>query len=210
MTGLLRAAGIRRAAVAGLTVLTVASTVMASSGASAATKIHATYKVTGSTFVKAPNFTMALGPGRLSATVSFRTGKLTANLTLPDATGSFNQFGLIPVTAVTHFINDGPTTGSLNLSTGAVKTTSKITLQIVSLTVAGLPIPVGDSCETSSAAVITVKSQKGFSVLNGGKLKGTYTIPSFSNCGLATALINLTLPGPGNTITLKLGKAKIG
>lgn len=191
--------------------MTVGGTVLATSGAvSAATKVHATYKVTGSTFVKAPNFTMALGPGKLSSTVNFKTGKLTANLKLPDATGSFKQFGLIPVTAVTHFINDGPTTGTINLSTGAVKTTSKITLQIVSLTVAGLSIPVGDSCETSSAAVVPVKSQKGFSVLNGGKLKGTYTIPKFSNCGLATALINLTLPGPGNTITLKLGKAKIG
>jgi hypothetical protein len=211
LPGLLRSAGIRRAAVAALTVLTAAGTVLASTGAaSAATKVHATYKVTGSTFVKAPNFTMALGPGKLSSTVNLKTGKLTANLTLPDATGSFKQFGLIPVTAVTHFINDGPTTGTLNLSTGAVKTTSKITLQIVSLTVAGIPVPVGSSCETSSAAVVPVKSQKGFSILNGGKLKGTYTIPKFSNCELATALINLTLPGPGNTITLKLGKAKIG
>lgn len=211
MTGLLRSAALRRAAAASLTVLTAAGTVLVSSGAaSAATKVHASYKVTGSTFVKAPNFTMALGPGKLSSTVNLKTGKLTADLTLPDATGSFKQFGLIPVTAVTHFINDGPTTGTLNLSTGAVKTTSKITLQIVSLTVAGLPVPVGDSCETSSAAVVPVKSQKGFSILKGGNLKGTYTIPSFSNCKLATALINLTLPGPGNTITLKLGKAKIG
>jgi hypothetical protein len=194
-----------------LTGLVATSAVFVSSAsASAVTKIHATYKVTGSTFIKAPNFTMALGPGKLTSTLNLKTGKLTANLALPDATGSFKQFGLIPVTATTHFINNGPTTGKVNLTNGAVKTTSSITLQIVSLTVAGLPVPVGDSCETSSPVIITVKSQKGFNVVSGGKLKGTYTIPSFSNCKLATPLINLTLPGAGNTITLKLGKARIG
>ena len=130
--------------------------------------------------------------------------------TLPDATGSFRQFGLIPVTATTHFINNGPTTGTLNLSTGAVTTTSHVTLQIVSLSVAGLPVPVGPSCESSTPAVIQVTSQAGFNILKGGNLAGNYTIPQFTNCGLATPLINLTLPGPGNTITLTLGKAKIG
>jgi len=114
------------------------------------------------------------------------------------------------VTATTRFINDGPTTGKLNLSTGAVKTTSKITLRIVSLSVSGINVPAGDSCETSSAVVATLKSQPGFNVLKGGKVAGSYTIPQFQNCGLATALINLTIPGSGNTISLKLGKAKIG
>jgi hypothetical protein len=51
-----------------------------------------------------------------------------------------------------------------------------------------------------------VNSQPGFSILNGGNLDGTYTIPDFHNCGLSTLLINLTLPGSGNTITLTLGK----
>ena len=32
----------------------------------------------------------------------------------------------------------------------------------------------------------------------------------FANCGLATILLKATVPGPGNTITLKLGAAKIG
>ena len=82
--------------------------------ASASTKLHAKYKVTGSTYIKAPNFTLSLGPGKLSATVNTRTGKLTATLTLPNATGSFKQLGIIPVTATTQFINDGPTTGKVN------------------------------------------------------------------------------------------------
>jgi hypothetical protein len=50
-----------------------------------------------------------------------------------------------------------------------------------------------------------LSSQAGFNALSGGTVSGTYTIPKFTHCLLATALINLTLPGPGNTITLTLG-----
>jgi hypothetical protein len=197
------------AAVAGLaTAATVAAT--AAPASATATAIHAKYKVTGSTFLKAPNATLPLGPGKLAANVNVSTGAIKATLTMPPATLTFKQFGLIPVTATTQFINSGPTTGSINLSTGAVTTTSNITFQITSLSVAGLPVPVGPACESSTPASIQVTSQPGFSVLNGGNLAGTYTIPQFANCGLVTALINLTLTGPGNTITLTLGKAKIG
>jgi hypothetical protein len=195
-------------AVSGLTVL---GALAATAGpAAAGTKIHASYPVNGSTFIKKTNSSLTLGPGTLKATVDATTGKLTATLTLPDATGSFKEFGIIPVTATVHFINNGPTTGTVNINTGATSTTSKITLQLVKLTVAGLPVPVGNSCESSTPAVVKVKSQKGFNILAGGNLKGTYTIPPFANCELATLLINLTIPGPGNTITLTLGKATIG
>jgi hypothetical protein len=180
------------------------------SPASAGTTVKATYKVTGSTYIKAPNFTLNLGPGKLVSRVNLKTGKLKARLSMPDATGSFNQLGIIPVTATTQFINDGPTTGTLNKNTGKVRTKSKITLRIVSLTVAGINVPVGNSCETKSPAVVRLTSQAGFNVLGGGKVAGGYTIPKFSHCGLATPLINLTIPGGGNTITLTLGKAKLG
>jgi hypothetical protein len=178
--------------------------------ASAATLLHAKYTVSGSTHLKSADFTLALGPGMLSSTVNLGTGKLTAKLSLPNATGSFKQYGIIPVTATTQLINDGPTTGRVNLNTGAVKTKSRITMRIVSLTVAGVSMPVGSSCETSTPVVVALASLPKFSVLAGGKLAGTYTIPQFSHCGLATLLINATIPGSGNTITFKLGKAKIG
>jgi hypothetical protein len=187
--------------------------VIASAGgasASTATGIKARYPVTGSTFIKAPDFTLPLGPGTLSATANLITGRLTATLKLPDATGTFKQFGIIPVTATTRFINAAPTSGKINLSTGAIHSTSHITLQLVDLKVAGLDIPVGPSCETSTPAVISVASQPGFSIVKGGNLAGSYTIPQFANCGLATVLINLTIPGSGNTLTLTLGKPTFG
>jgi hypothetical protein len=208
-----------RLAAAAVTLLTAGATLAVAAGpasattASAAAKVHAKYKVTGSTYIKAPNFTLNLGPGKLSSTVNLATGKLTATLSMPNATGSFTEAG-IPVTATTQLINDGPTTGKLNVATGAVKTKSKITLRIVSLvlhTVLGdVPVAVGNSCETNDPVVVRLASQPGFTVIKGGKLAGSYTIGDFSGCGLATLLINLTIPGSGNTITLKLGKAKIG
>jgi hypothetical protein len=200
-----------RLAAAAVATLAAGAAIAATAGpASASTTVKATYKVTGSTYIKEPNFTLGLGPGRLVSRVNLKTGKLSARLAMPNATGSFTQLGVIPVTATTQFINDGPTTGRLNTTTGAVRTKSKITMRLVSLTVGGIPLSVGNSCETKSPVVVRLTSQKGFTVLQGGNLSGGYTIPKFSHCGLATILINLTIPGSGNTITLTLGKAKIG
>jgi hypothetical protein len=166
------------------------------------------YPVTGKTVIKSVSATVKLGPGKLTSTANLNTGALTATLSLPPATASFKQNGLIPVKATTAFIQDGKTTGKINLNTGAVTTTSKITLRVTKLLVSGLPVAVGSNCETTSPATVTVKSQKGFNIVDGGNLAGTYTIGKFAHCELATALLNLTVPGSGNTITLTLGAGK--
>ena len=171
--------GIAAAGTAGVAALAV---MVGSGGASAGSTLKATYPVKGSTFLRAPDFTLALGPGTLAASVNLTTGAITANLKLPDATGSFKQEGVIPVTATTQFIDDGPTRGRLNLNTGAVRTTSKITLRIVNLKVSGADVPVGSSCQTSAPVKVAVTSHSGFNPLKGGKLAGTYTIPKFAHC----------------------------
>ncbi len=202
------------ARVTALTAL-VASTVVAGQGAASASPVHPVtraagstltvqYPVTGKTVLKSVNATVKLGPGKLVSTASLNTGALTATLSLPPATASFKQNGLIQVKATTAFIQDGKTTGKINLNTGAVTTTSKITIQVTKLLVSGLPVAVGSKCETTAPATVTVKSQKGFNIVDGGNLAGTYTIGKFAHCELATALLNLTVPGSGNTITLTL------
>ena len=124
------------ATVAGLAV--TAGGIASAGAASAASKLTVKYKVTGSTFLKSINTTTSLGPGTLKSTVNLSNGKLTASLALPPATVSFKELGLIPVTATTEFVQDGPTTGQLNVNTGAVSTTSKIILKLTSMIVAGL------------------------------------------------------------------------
>ena len=200
------------AAVAGIAAATPA---LASPGAPAGpaapsdSTVSVSYPVTGSTFIKAIGGVIDLGPGTLSTTADLTTSTLTGTLTLPPATGSFKELGLIPVTATTEMIQDGTATGTVNFTTNAVTTTATDTIKLTSLKVAGVPILVGPSCETSPAT-IAVSSEAGFNVLNGGTLSGSYTIPPFAHCGLATLLINLTLPGPGNTISLTLGKGTLG
>jgi hypothetical protein len=189
--------------------LAVAGMIASTGSASADTKITLRYPVTtGSTHLAAPNATVPLGPGHLTATADLTTYTISAKLSLPNATGSFKELNAVPVTATTQFINDGPTTGTINSSTGAVATTSKIKIRIVSLTVGGIPQPIGSACETATAATIQVASQPGWNIIKGGNLAGTYTMPFFRHCLADTVLINLTLPGPGNTITLTLGKGK--
>ena len=187
----------------------LATPALASPAVPADQTVNVTYPVNGSTFIKAVNSSITLGPGTLSTTADLTTSTLTGTLSLPPATGSFKELGLVPVTATTEMIQDGQATGTVDFSTNAVTTTTKESIKLTSLKVAGLPVPVGNSCETSPAT-ITVSSQPGFNVLSGGTLSGTYTIPSFAHCGLATLLINLTLPGPGNTITLTLGAGTLG
>ena len=197
------------AAVAGIAAATPALASPAARTAPSDSIVSVSYPVTGSTFIKAIGSTIDLGPGTLSTTADLTTSTLTGTLTLPPATGSFKELGLVPVTATTEMIQDGTATGTVNFTTNAVTTTATDTIKLTSLKVAGVPILVGPSCETSPAT-IAVSSEAGFNVLNGGTLSGTYTIPPFAHCGLATLLINLTLPGPGNTISLTLGKGTLG
>jgi hypothetical protein len=177
--------------------------------ASADTTLTVRYPVHGSTFIKAANATVTLGPGTLRSKVDLNTGAVTASLKLPPATGSFKELGVVPVTATVAFIQNGPTTGTVDLNTGAVATMSSITLQITSLSVSGLPVPVGPACESATPAVVSLASQPGFSIVKGGTVSGTYTIPPFAHCGLITPVLNLTITGPGNTISLTLGKAHV-
>jgi len=199
--------GVAAAAIAGLLALaTIAATPAA---ASAATVLKVRYPVNGSTFIKAANASVPLGPGALRSRVNLSNGNVTASLNLPPATGSFTELGLIPVTATVAFIQNGPTTGKVDLNTGAVTTSSSITLQITSLTVSGLPVPVGPACESATPASVSLASQPGFSIVKGGTVSGSYTIPPFAHCGLVTPVLNLTITGPGNTISLTLGKAHV-
>jgi hypothetical protein len=207
----MRSRGARAVTVPAAGLLAAAAVAATPAAASAGTSITVAYPVHGSTYLKAPNSTVTLGPGTLRSTLNLSNGALTASLSLPPANVSFRELGLIPVSATTEFIQDGPTTGKVDLNTGAVKSTSKVILKITSMSVAGLPAPVGNSCESATPAVITLTSRPDFSVVSGGKLTGTYTIPAFAHCGpagLLTPLVNQSTTGPGNTITLTLGKAK--
>jgi hypothetical protein len=191
------------------TAATASVFVLGATPASADTVITVTYPVSGSTYIKAIKTTEDLGPGTLTSSLDLNTSAVSGTLSLPPATASFKELGFIPVTATTELVQDGTATGTASLTANTVSVTSTSTLEITSLKVAGIKVPVGSGCH-SGAITTTLNSQAGFNVLSGGTLAGTYTIPRFSGCGLiANALINLTLPGSGNTLTLTLGAATL-
>lgn len=189
----------------------IAAIALSVSPASADSTINAVYPVTGSTHINATNSDMTLGPGSLNATITLPAASITGTVSLPPSSGSFNAFGFVPVTATVAFIPVGQTTGSVSgaVTDGTVTATSQFTIQITSMTVAGLPAAPGPDCETATPAAITVTSPPNFNAVLGGTLTGTYTIPDFKSCGLLgieTPLINALVPGSGNTISLTLGK----
>jgi hypothetical protein len=194
---------------AGATLLAAAGVAATAGSASADTVLNVHYALTGTTFLKKLNTTVNLGSGTLAATVDLTTGASSSTLTLPPATASVKEFGLIPVTATTEMVQNGPATGTANLSTNTITSTASVTLKITNLTIAGLNVPVGGSCQTTPFSV-TLSSGPGFTVSGGGPISGGYTIPAFHHCGLSTLLINLTIPGSGNTLNLTLGQLQLG
>jgi hypothetical protein len=74
-----------------------------------------------------------------------------------------------------------------------------------------VPALVGNFCQTILPVKISTATPTGqtFDVLNGGALVGTYTIGLFANCGLTTAVIDLLIPGSGNTISLNLSNGRL-
>lgn len=176
--------------------------------------LTATYPVSGETSIASTGSQLDLGPGSLAATVDLTTGQITAGaLTLPDATGTFDELGFVPVTATVAFEQVGQVTGTVDHVTGATTATADVTLRITDLKVAGVDVGVGSGCQTTTPAVITVTSGSGFNVLAGGPVSGSYDIPTFEGCGLLgieSPVINAVIPGAGNTISLNLGAAALG
>lgn len=177
--------------------------------ARADTVLNVHYALTGTTFIKKLNTTVNLGAGTLAATVDLTTNTTSSTLTFPPAVASVKEFGIVPVTATEVMIQNGPAAGTANLTTNTLTSTANVTLQITKLTIFGISVPVGSTCETTPFN-IAVSQQAGFTVGGGGPVAGTYTIPAFHHCGLNTPLLNLTIPGSGNTLNLTLGALQLG
>lgn len=193
----------------GTSLLAAAGVAVTAGPASADTVLNVHYAVTGTTFIKKLNTTVNLGSGTLASTVDLTTGTSSSTLTLPPATVSVKELGIIPVSATTEMVQDGPAAGTVNTSTNTITSTASVTLKITALTIAGISLPVGNGCETSPFSV-TLSSGAGFTVGAGGPVSGSYTIPRFHGCGLNTLLLNLTIPGSGNTLNLTLGQLQLG
>lgn len=201
---------IARALLAAGTMLTaVAATLGAAAPAQAAPFLDGLYELNGTTHINSTNSDLVLGPGTLLATLDLGTGDIVGNMSLPSTSGSFKVIGLVPVEATVAFTETEPTTGFADPVTGATTTTSHVTIRITSLRILGIPQLIGHHCQTETPALIELVSEPGFNPILGGVVNGTYTIPDFENCLLHTGLINLLIPGDGNTISLTVGQRQV-
>ncbi len=187
---------------AALCAAAVAVPAVADAAPAADPMLNATYPVSGTTDINATNSSLTLGPGTLTASLDTTTLAFTGNLDLPPATGSFKELGFVPVTATAEFDQVGAITG-MDVN-GGITATAHISIKLTRVVAGGIPVVVGNHCQTVPAT-INLASGDGFNVLLGGPVSGTFTIPPFLGCGLNTGLINAIIPGPGNTISLNLG-----
>lgn len=175
--------------------------------AHAASILTLTHDAVGTSYIKKTKSTVALKPTTLTTHLDLDTGAITGSLPLPATSTEFKVAGLVPVTANVDFVPVGDVTGSIDLN-GALATvdaTAKYYVKLSNVKILGLPGFAGNACQTKVPVTIPVSTPagEGFDLIGGGNLTGTYTIGAFTSCGINTGLINLLVPGPGNTVNIQ-------
>ena len=179
-----------------------------------ASTLNVTYDATGTSHVAKTNSDIALGPTTLSLALESADGSFTGHLKIPTATNTFRAVGLLPVSANVDFVEAAPVTGKLNRvgTTISIASTASYYIKLSNVKVLGLPAFAGNYCQTEAPVSIPANTPDGevFSITKGGNLAGSFTIGNFENCGLNTLLINLLIPGAGNTAELSVSNGRLG
>ncbi|HEY8526027.1 MAG TPA: hypothetical protein VIL48_13745 [Acidimicrobiales bacterium] len=140
--------------------------------------------------------------GSFRGTVDLGTGAVVGDLSLPPASTFVNLVGLVPAARATFVMEPiGPAAGHVDLAGGTFSVTSTFDIHVpeidpLGLGLANLSTP---TCKTSTPITVTMSGP--FNLDGASTFTGTFTIPPFQGCGLATTALNLLAPGPGNTFT---------
>ncbi|MFD1860390.1 hypothetical protein EHW97_14935 [Aeromicrobium camelliae] len=174
--------------------------------------INVDYDVNGVTQIEKTGSSITLGPAVMHSRVE-DDGSFTGDMELPGTRTEFKVIGFIPVTADVNFTPTGPTTGQLT-RVGRQRTlasTSSYYVRLSNIKASVFPLFAGQNCRTVDPVVIPANTPEGefFDIAAGGRLVGEYSIGDFQNCGLNTWLINLLVPGGGNTVELNLTNGRI-
>ena len=199
----------RRAAVIGVGL----AAALVPAAAHAATIIRFDYDASGSTYIAKTKSTIALGPTTLVTNLDVDTGDFTGHLPLPGTTTEFKAVGFAPVKADVDFVEAAPVTGHINLAgdIASVSGTATYYVKLSNIKIFGFPTYTGASCRTKVPVSIPVATEPGvgFDLIAGGRLKGTYSIGEFENCGQNTWLINQLVPGPDNTVDIQATNGRV-
>jgi hypothetical protein len=103
---------------------------------------------------------------------------------------------------------NGPITGHVDLATMTATVNTSFNFAITKATLSFLPWLnlVGSSCRGSAPINVTLSGP--VSLTGTSSFSATYTLPKLTGCGfLLTPILNLIIPGPGNTFTASFGPA---
>lgn len=184
--------------------LAAASFSAAPSGA-AGIPIH--WQVNASTHIKSLNMDVQIPAGTFDGEVDLATSSLTGNLNLPPASQTIKLFGMPIATTTFAMSQNGPITGHIDLATMTVTVNSSFNFAITKATTPFLPglNLVGKSCRGTQP--INVSMSGPVNLTGASSFSAEYTLPKLTGCGLATPLLNLIVPGGGNTFSATFAPA---
>ncbi len=193
---------LRRTFVAvGLVLTGLLGSVALAPSASADPDLPINWVVDASTHIASLNQDVNVTGGTFVGNVDLGTGEVTGDLSLPPATSQL-KLGSLPLANVTFEIEPvGQVTGTVDLATLTITQTSTFNIRIASIRPVLLPINlVGNRCQTAEPITLTMSGQVDLAA--GTTLSGEFAIPRFQSCGLlVTPVLNLVVPGDGNTFT---------
>jgi hypothetical protein len=192
----------RRGGLAAILVLTLAAVGLGTApAASADTIIPVSWHVDASTHIKSLNMDVVVPQGTFDGQIDIDTGELTGTLSLPPATSAIKLFGLNLASATFAIQPTGPVTGHVDLATMTVSVHSSFNFLITKAAPSFWPSLnlVGNHCRGSQP--VTVDMSGAVNLAGPSTFTSTYTIPKFTDCGLLTPILNLIVPGPGNTFS---------
>lgn len=195
--------------------LTAAAAVTVAFGVTAgpahADPVKVSFPVAGTATVKKQNTTLTLpNGGTLAGNFDLSTFALTGGtLSIPTFTAKIRLGGIAflgDTTSTVKIVQTAATTANVQ-SDGTVKAVASLQLQLPRVSSDLLPSLniVSSTCHTQTFQVTLTSSNK-FSLSDALKMSGTYTIPSFSQCGfLRDQLLTSLLSGSGNQMNLTVG-----
>lgn len=199
----------RRAA----TALAAGSVLALAPAAAQASTLNLDYDAVGTAHIASTDNDINLGPSTLSTFLDTDSSNFTGNLPLPGTTTRFEVLGFIPVTADVAFVPTAPLAGRLNFDVLNVTVTSTASyhIRLSNIKIAGFPAFAGPFCRTQNPVTIPANTPTGqsFDLFGGGNLTGQFTIGNFQHCGLNTGLINLLIPGSGNTADITVSNGRV-
>lgn len=140
----------------------------------------------------------------------------------PPVRSTYLGFGFVPVTATLTLTERGPIriVSVSGISKPpypiTVTATSKVAIKVSDVTVNGVPLAVGPSCQAAHAAKLKLVGHgtntfppHGYTLPTGGPLSGFLTLPPFVHCGVTENLDPLltgSISGVGNFAKMTQGK----